>query len=222
MRQRRPAARRWLLGSLTTAALALTPLAAQAAPPEEPGPGAGTYLRLDSSGETFRLSPGDSVRWQVGVDLLDPPSPADIALRLTSSGPTTTLPGVLSLAMRWCAAPDHGCAEATTVLPPTPAGELTEAPLDLTGLSPGRLLVTATLPSDVPREAQGQELRLAVDARAGGADGPGEDVVTDPLPTTGATLLPPALLAAAAVLTGLGLAWVRRRAVRRPGRWAAR
>src|SRR5690606_25833672 len=108
----------------------------------------------------------------------------------------------------------------------------------------GRLVVTASVPPDAPAAAQGQQLRVAVDARAEGGDpaepgtpaqpAPGhpEDSSgpatphpptptapspASPLPSTGVDLAGSALLALAAVLTGATLAGLRRRVARSRG-----
>lgn len=114
MTRRHVPARRWPRAAALALALALVPGAAHATASQHEG----RHLRLDSAYDSFLLSPGDSVRWEVGVDLSDPPSPAEIALRITASGPPTPVRTGISLALDWCTSPAEGCAGATSVLPP--------------------------------------------------------------------------------------------------------
>lgn len=176
-------------------------------------PDDGTYLRLDAPRERHVLVPGDSVRWRVDVNLEDPPSPAEIGLRIGAHGPLADVPGGMTLIMHWCETPT--CSQATTVLPTTPASALTDESLSLDGLSPGALVVTAAIPSDAPDAAQGKDLQVTVGARAHGLDEQSPPVAAETpparLPTAGAAVLAPALLATASVLAGLGLAAARRR-----------
>ncbi|MEE6281888.1 hypothetical protein [Georgenia sp. MJ170] len=225
----------WAITVLGGLSLVPTVAHAETVPTGPPAPEQGDYLRLDADPGQLLLSPGDSAQWRVGVDLVDPPTPGDIALRIDADGSLTDVEGGMTLSMSWCDAPDARCEGGTALLPATPAANLPDAPLQVDGLSSGWLLVTATVPEDALRSAQGRELRVAVDAHAQGSDAPAPDdepstpadtppastsapdAVEPPgrLTTSGAPLLAPALLAAASVLVGAGLAGARRLSRRR-------
>lgn len=226
---------------------ALLVLAAPASGVGERGPREpeqGRYLRLHAGPTEHLLSPGEAVRWEVEVALDDPPSAAEVAVAVGLSGSLLDVPGAMTLTLDWCAERDGGCSDTRALLPPTPADRLPTTPLEVAGAAGGRLVVTASVPPDAPAAAQGQQLRVAVDARAEGGDpaepgtpaqpAPGrpEDPSgpatphpptptapspASPLPSTGVDLAGSALLALAAVLTGATLAGLRRRVARSRG-----
>lgn len=224
----------WARLVLTTLLLAGAPLAAAAADgAHDPVPE--RYIQLlPGPIDPGKMAPGSVSQWQVGVNIIDPPSPPTVTVHLTVDGSMTEIPGGMTLALDWCAKPwnTEGCTTLPRpILDPTPVEELAGEAFDLNEVVGGWLLVTAMVPTDAPPTAQARSTIVRIDAQAqGNADQapaptgnppqPDVDRLQDQelvhtsdgrLPGTGAALLRAGVMAVAAVLIGAGIAQRARR-----------
>ncbi|MDD9205740.1 hypothetical protein PU560_04565 [Georgenia sp. 10Sc9-8] len=160
-----------LLTAFVLVLLATSPVAAD----EDP---AGRLL-LDSQPEDAvftGLDPGSVAHWQVGIDVISPPSEPHLSLALEVRGPLSELPGSSKVSAQWCAEPwdvtEVACpADAHEVLPATPAEHLRPGRIPLgPAFEPGWVLVTVSVPGTAPAAAQHKKVTVRLHAVASGEE----------------------------------------------------
>nr|WP_281728342.1 signal peptidase I [Cellulomonas denverensis] len=153
-----------------------TPTVTPTAPPATGYPAGDGVLALSSSlppGTDWSLSPGDDLLWRV-TSAARPPAGADAAtgrvwVTLIAGGPLVELGDAVRLTLRLCDggwAADGACPHGARDLP-APAGDgvvlVDRVPVgELTSERPQQVAVRLQVAEDLPAEAQGQAMYLAL------------------------------------------------------------